>query len=184
MAARSDAPFGFKPWGTILRKNRYTVTDARAAIFKYDMMAMTASGEVIAAPAGDRTAVLGSAVALLDSNMVPTTYIAEEGNGYAIICDDPNQLYLVQEDLDSATLNYYDVGNQLNLISTHAGVTGTGRSRMEIDSSDISTDNHAQFKLVACHRDDRKESYASTHSRRWIVRANVHFLEGAGASGI
>ena len=180
--ARSDAPFGFKPWGTILRKTVYPVTAAATVMFKYDMAKAAAGGDMDAGTAGDGTFLRGAILACFDSNMVPTTYIADSGSGYVLVADDPNQLYIVQEDLAGASLGLADIGQNLNLISTHRGNTSTGLSKMEIDSSDKSAQHNAQFKIVACHPEDRLTS-AAAHYRRWIVSLNYSDL-GHQASGV
>lgn len=180
--ARADAPFGFKPYGTILRKQLYPVNAAATVMFKYDMVKVSANGDVDAATAGDGTFLRGSILACFDSDMVPQTYIADSGTGYVLVADDPNQLYIAQEDLAGATLGLADRGQNLNLISTHRGNTSTGISKMELDSSDKSAQHNAQFKIIDCHRDDAKIS-AANHYRRWIVSLNYSDL-GHQASGV
>lgn len=180
--ARGDAPFGFKPWGTILRKQLYPVNAAATVMFKYDMAKQSANGDLDAGTAGDGVFLRGSILACFDSSMLPTTYIADSATGYVLVADDPNQLYVVQEDLSGASLALTDVGQNLNLISTHRGNTTTGISKMEIDSSDKSAQHNAQFKIIACHPEDKKTS-AAAHYRRWIVSLNYSDL-GHQASGV
>jgi hypothetical protein len=161
----------------------YKVTGTRAAMFKNDMVMMCATGTVTPYAPGGRVGAIGSVVGLLDSNKLPTTYIADAGNGYAIVCDDPSQLYLVQEDLTGATLGLADVGQNLDGISTHSGNTSTGVSKMEIDSSDKTIDQHAAFKILGCHPEDKLVS-AANHYRRWIVALNIPVTQGGAASGV
>jgi hypothetical protein len=181
--ARADAPFGFMPYGTILRKQEYAVNAAATALFKYDMVKLAAGGDVDRATAGDGTGLVGSVVGLLDSTKVPTTYIANSGTGYAIVCDDPDQLYIAQEDLSGASLGLVDRFQNANIIvSTTGGNRNTGRSTMELDST-TSAEHNAQMKIIdVCELDRNSEA---AHYRRWICRINCNALSGlVGASGI
>jgi hypothetical protein len=180
--ARSDAPFGFMPYGTVLRKQMYRVAAAATVMFKYDLVIRAAAGDVDAATIANRRLVLGTVLACFDNNKLPKEYIADSGSGYVLVADDPNQLYIAQEDLTGATLGLADRGLNAAFISTHRGNTTTGRSKMEIDSSSAAASRALQLNIIDCHRDDALES-ATSHYRRWICKINWAAL-GGQASGV
>ena len=94
---------------------------------------------------GGSGAAIGAVIGCYDKNMKPALYIAssETGDGtvagYVMVADDPEQLYVAQEDGDTSSLNIYAVALNAAAIATHAGSTGTGLSGMEIDSSSAAT---------------------------------------------
>lgn len=63
----------------------------------------------------------------------------------AIVCDDPGAIYNIQ---CNGTVAVTDVGNNANLIYTHAGSTTSGLSGAELSDSGITTTNTLQLKIL------------------------------------
>lgn len=188
--ASTDAPSGFTPYGDVKCANAYAlVTSYGTAVFIGD--AMEIGGTAITTKlfgtiqnaqveeTGAKGSMLGAVVGLLDSNGSPVNTIAAttvgDGTvaGYAMIIDDPNQRYLVQEDGDTASLVVANIGNNIDGISTHAGDTDTGLSKMELDSDTVNTTSTLAWKLLGVHPDDTISSDASAGTNcRFIVMPN------------
>ena len=141
---------------------------------------------------GDPVKYAGSA----DSDGVPTVAVATAGDAccgvivgftadkdyedqthrtastarYALVADDPNQLFLVQEDSVGGDLAATNVGQNINFIFAGTNTT-TGASGVELDSSSAATTATLQAKLVGLDR--RPDNEIGTNAD-WIVKINNH----------
>ena len=195
-----DAPFGFLPYGPVLRANLYAVQTApTVAIYhndivqhggtglatKYGTMPIIDDGQN---PDG-RAHLLGSVIAIFDDDMAPVNYLAalEAGDGtiagYVMVADHPNQLFLAAEDGDTNAIELSEIGFNANIITTHAGNTYTGVSKQEIDSSSAAADETTNLQLIRPHEDDTVED-DTTPNARWIVRIVEHAFASNDGTGI
>lgn len=203
MSVNQDRPNGFTPVGTMSGSpwNGYVrlyETDASegTGIFVGDAVTLEADGNI--APATNAEVILGVCVGVLPhmpaktsgkldnflSSTSPTllpTYSAASTLGTIMVAIGPDVLYEVQEDGVTDPVEMADIGSNVNLITTHAGSTTTGRSGMEIDS-DSHTTGTAQFRLVdIVDRPDNEQGDVNSggvdgDNCRWIVRINEnHF---------
>jgi len=198
----TDAAFGFQPYGPVLRANLYAVPTAPTVyIFHNDIVVHGGSG--VSTPQGylpiiedgsvpDSTAfILGSVLSVYDENMEPALYITigEVGNstiaGYVLVADDPNQLYIAQEDGGGNAIDVAEMGNNIDLIAGTfcAGNTYTGIGKMELDSDSAGAAAALQFKLIRPHEDDTIDVDATPYNR-WIVSVNEHFFHDVVGIGI
>lgn len=188
--ASTDAPFGFQPYGELKSANIYAiVTEYATAVYSGD--AAEIGGTAITTKlfgtiqnmqveeTGAAGSILGSVLALFDSDGVPTSYIAAatvgDGTvaGYALVADHPLQRYLVREDGDTSSIVVANIGLNVEGISTHTGDTNTGRSKMEIDSSSVATTGTLAWKLLGVHPDDSiSAAGAAGNHCRFIVMPN------------
>ena len=188
--ASTDAPFGFMPYGDILRANWYAiVTEYATAVHVGD--AAEIGGTAITTKrrgtiqnmqveeTGAAGSMLGSVLSLEDSSGVPVSYLAAstvgDGTvaGYALISDHPQQVYIAQEDGDTSSIVAANIGLNVEGISTHSGDTNTGRSKMELDSSSVATTGTLAWKLIGVHPDDSISSAgAAGNHARFIVMVN------------
>lgn len=196
--ANIDKPFGFIPYGNVLRAEWYPlVTSNATACHAGDLMGAVNTGlvckvfdgdtrmSVISQYAGAAGDIMGVCLGILDSNGDPLLYlpVTTTGDsvvaGYALIADHPNQTFLVQEDGDTTPIAAASVGLNCNAISTHAGLTTTGRSRMELDSDSVLTTATLAMRIVQSYKGD---TVASAYCR-WIVivNPNCHFYSSATA---
>lgn len=186
MANRADAPFGFEPCGPLLHAGYYPITTAGANVFKHDLMSIDSSGDVArSGAAGNAHVILGSVIALFDSNGLPTTYLAAAASGFALIADDPMQEFVAQEDTTGDPLELADRGSNCDFCDDTAGDTDTGLSGMEIDSSEHNTTATTDLRIVRQYDSDNDtiSATAATSYVRWVVKINAH-ANGTGTGGI
>ena len=190
--ANTDFAFGLAPWGKVLRTTMYCIPTAPAmAIYHQAMVEHT--GTAIAAKYGNMVAVLpeetgaaqsilGSILAIFDENMDPVKYIAASSAGdgtvagYVLVADDPQQLYVAQEDSTGGSIALASAGLCVDMAGT-AGSTSTGLSTAELDSSTAAGTATLALKLIAPHPDDT----AASANCRWIVSVNSGFYNLATA---
>ena len=163
--ANSDAPSGFKPikhlngnpWNGKVNVYYIPATDATAT-FVGDAVKSTGSATsdglyptVAQAAAGD--AIRGIVVGFSDQPYVSVNtdnlnekYRAASVARYAFVVDDPDVIFEVQEDSDGGSIAAASVGLSCDFV-VGSGSTVTGKSGMEIDSSDVAT-AAGQFKLL------------------------------------
>ena len=188
--ATIDAPFGLRPWGDVLHCSMYAIqTTPTTNTFVGDLMVRSAGSlltphmgqllEVIVQGAGAAGATVGACLALFDDHMKPVSHMittdAGDGTiaGYALIADHPDQEYIMAEDGDTASIAAASVGLNADCISTHAGDTTTGRSKMEIDSDSAAVTISLAVKILGVHPEDTiSAAGAAGNHCRFIVKIN------------
>lgn len=198
--ANTDAPFGFKPWGTVLRANLYPVQTAPTInVMVQDMVhgALTSiasarlgyapiieDANIIPATPGDDAKIMGAVLSCFDENMVPTPYIAagEVGDGttagYVLLADHPDQMFYAQEDGDTNAIAAADLMLNFDIYSPalSAGTTSTGISLQEIDSDSHNTTVTIALKVIKMAFP--LQDTIGSAGCRWVVQVNhaAHFL--------
>lgn len=193
--ANTDAPFGFRPWGEVLRARLYAVQTAPTInVMTNDMvhggltglactggrgiMMIIEDANIIPATPGDACMLIGSVLSCFDENMVPTPYIAagEVGDGtvagYVLVADHPDQQYVAQEDGDTAAIVVADLGLNFDIYSPalSAGNTYTGISKQEIDSDSHNTTVTIALKLMNMAYPEIDE--LGSAGCRWVCQIN------------
>ena len=192
-----DAPFGFIPYGPVIRANMYAiVTNVSVAVARGSLMENVGTAlltpkmgylqQAASKETGADGDIIGACLATFDEDMNPCFYIAATttGNstiaGYALIADSPDQLYLAQEDGDGSSLAAADVGLNVQAVGTTIDTT-RGIALMEVDSSSKATTNTHALKLVGLHPDDTIYAAAAAGGHaRCIVKVNSAYM-GNGA---
>ena len=194
--ANNDAPFGFQPFGNVLRAQYYAVPTAPTInVFPGDMvmcglaslactgghgeMMIIEDGEIVPATPGDNFAILGAVLGCFDENMLPTPYIAatEVGDGtvagYVLVADHPDQMFVAQEDGDTAAIASADIGLNFDIYSPalSAGNTTTGRSKQEIDSNSHNTTVTIALKLYKMAYPN--QDTVGSAGCRWVCAVNA-----------
>lgn len=105
-----------------------------------------------------------------DKDYEDNTYRVASTARYAIVADDPNELFVVQEDSDGGALAATNVGQNATLIFGGTNTT-TGASGVEIDSSTAATTATLQVKLI---RLDRRPDNEIGTNADWVVKINNH----------
>ncbi len=187
----ADAPFGFKlisPFMPQYIEYYPVVTAFGTSVFKQDLVGATADqvGRVCGAlgdnrvdlrvvTAGVAGEIFGVVQGTYDSDMFPTMYFlaatAGDGviGGYLGVNIDPNAFYMVQEDSDTNAITATEGGQNVDAISTHAGNTLTGVSKMEIDSTSAAVTATLACKLIRAATGE----VVTTDNTNWIVKINA-----------
>lgn len=128
---------------------------------------------VIVAGATDTTLV-GVVVGFLPlQTNLETLHRAASTNRIALVVDAPDVVFEIQEDSDGGALAATAVGNNFDTVYT-AGSTTTGRSAVELDSSDTSGTSTAQLRLLGL---SKKPGNAIGTNAVWDVVINEHFFK-------
>lgn len=187
--SNTDRPFGFQPWGPVLRANLYAVQTAPTInicvndLVEHGLTSVTtAHGQMPilddAAVPDSGSALLGGVLACFDEDMCPCNYIAagEAGDGtvagYVLVADHPEQLFVAQEDGDTTPIAAASIGLNADIISGTlcAPNATTGLSTQEIDSNTVNTTTALNVQILFAHPDD---TIASANCR-FIVKINEH----------
>lgn len=189
--ANLDTPFGFKPvkhlngnpWNG--KTNVYYIpsTDG-TAVFKGDAVKSAGSADttgkyptVTQATAG--AAVRGVVVGFGDNPYTMThpdtpnrDYRPASTAMYAFVVDDPQVIFEVQEDSDANSITAAMVGLSTNFV-VGTGSTVTGKSAMELDSSDTATDTAGNCRILRLV--DREDNELGNYAK-WEVLFGEHEL--------
>ena len=200
--ANRNAPFGLSPFGYLNgspwngQARMYCIpsSDATNAYAIGDPVVLAGSADtkgiptVTLATAGYGNAVTGVIVgaggivyggpganpANLNTTVVPVT---KAQNYYVLVADDPNILFMAQEDSVGNNLAATDVGNNIDLV---AGTNSGYLSGWMIDSSTANTGNTRQLQLMQFVQ--TPDNAIGTYGR-WVVRINNHSYR-SGTTGV
>ena len=189
--ANTDTPFGFKPvkhlngspWNG--KANVYYIPSTdNTAVFVGDAVkgagAADTTGKyptVTQATAG--AAVIGVVIGFGDNPYTMThpdtpnrSYRPAATAMYAFVVDDPQVIFEVQEDSDANSITAAMVGLSTNFV-VGSGSTVTGKSAMELDSSDTATDTAGNCRILrlANREDNDLGDYA-----KWEILFGEHEL--------
>lgn len=131
--ANKDQIVGFRPHGKARSASSYTTS---AVVYPGDAVQMDNAGLV--APAAASSTILGVAL----------SYAASGGT--CLVCDDPDQVYVVQAD-DGTVATQAAVGLNYN-ITVGTASTLYKRSAMELDASTGATDSTLPLRLLGVQR--------------------------------
>jgi len=187
--ANTDTPMGFKP----VRYLNGSAYDGKArvcyvpatdstAIGLYDLV--TPAGEsssdgkylIVARSAATETDILGSVIGFgttphmaFDPDTLSRSYRPASTAMYVWVADDPDLLFVAQDDGDTTTLATTDVGRNLDIVVANCSTT-TGLSAMELDASDIK-DATAQIRIEGVYDEPGNTAGANC---KWLCRINEH----------
>ena len=188
--ANVDKPSGFRPirylngapYNGAVTKYVFPAADATNS-FIGDVVKITSIGDATTglrsiAVCASTEAAVGVLVGLEadPTNLNTPVYRAASTRRVAYVADDPNLLFVVQEDGDTDPLEMVDAGLNVNLLATE-GSTVTGQSAMEINSNTESTVATLPLKLVEpLQSPDNELASAGNAYTRWVVKINNHQL--------
>lgn len=198
--ANSDAPRGLTPVGTLsgapwTDSVRAFYCDSATAIYVGDMvkgnstsgaagktvygMDMEGVESVEVAGATDNL-LYGVVVGFSPLQTDPTKlYRGVSEDRIAYVCTDPLTIYEIQEDSDANNIAVTQVGHNFDTVYA-AGSATTGRSAVEIDSSDTTASSTAQLRLLGLVK---RPDNALGANAKWLVVINEHaFKSTTGTS--
>jgi len=193
IAARGGLlPLNFSPGGGTFRRTLYRLTtSATAAVYIGQPMDLDANGRVVPAGIADNSPVLGPVVGFMDTNKsgLPSnlTSLSQEGyldgnvDAYCVIADDPNQIFVIQEDTGGTALAEGDIGDTIDMVPrTSSGSSVTGKSTFEADASTVAGDTGGQLRVLglADYMNNDGTSNAWGDYAKLMVKINHHRLGG------
>jgi len=190
--ANQDSPSGLKPvkhlngnpWNGVANMYSIPVGNA-AAIFIGDAVVSEGSADAtgkypsiagyVSGGGNLRGVVIGFSdqpFMAFDTSDLDRKYCPATTAMYALVVDDPDVIFEIQEDNDSGGLAATEVGGNADIAVT-AGNTASGISGMELDSSGVSTTAEAQLRImgVVNREDNELGDYC-----KWLVKINEHEL--------
>lgn len=173
--ANVDAPFGFRPVrvegsSEIPVTTYYVPASDGTALFIGDPVILTGSSDsngvaaVTRATAGSSSYVTGVVVAVKPVTDESTIYREASTERYVVVADNPYQVFEVQQDSDSATPAVTDVGNTVDFIAA-AGDTVYGKSKFELDTSNIGTGDQFVIEGFVQSSDNEVGNFAKVYGR-------------------
>ena len=98
----------------------------------------------------------------------------------ALVCDDPNVVFEVQEDASTTPIAAASIGLNV-MFSTTAGSTVTGTSGMEIISTQVATTTTHPLRIIGLSKrvdNNLNTGGAGTDKAKFLVRFNQHAFKG------
>lgn len=151
------------------------------------MTGLTATIGIVVGFAGPAVSGLASNAPFLDvSDITPPTSGQQSGDRYAIVADNPNQQYYIQEDTGGTALVIGDAGSGYDLV--YRGPTGTstngdsnsGWANVELDRSTVVTGTGVfvqALRLMEVPNSDGSLN-APGNFAKWVVKPLQHRWNG------
>jgi len=187
--ANVDSAFGLKPYeglspsGAIPQARKYLInpSDYGTTIYQGDLVKFN-GGYIEQAGVSDANIVgvfngvhYQSSDGPVWSNFYTASTTASSGDIEVYIYDDPNTLFTIQGDSDTASTQAA-VGKNADTVGT-GGSTTTGLSSRELDVSTLATTAGLQLKVVGVVDNENNGTIAGTHANL-IVQINEHAYKG------
>ena len=194
--ANIDAAFGLRPIakvgsapGGTTGTTKYSIADNQGtAIFTGDPVKYKNDGPVEVATAGDASCGVFMGCFYTDPTTSKPTFrnhfpaSLSPGDAIAFVADDPDQLFIAQQDSDGSNLVAADLNLNADLVFG-AGSTTTGMSGVEIDSSTKNTTAALQVRLIDFY--DVPSNDATANNSVIVVKINNHQLGShTGTAGV
>jgi hypothetical protein len=189
--ANVDKAFGLRPLGNLSatgaqKQYGYLIADNQSgAIYQGDLVTLK-DGYVIQFNPATHTAALGvfNGCNYIDpttgkptwKNYYPGSVNITQGTINADVLDDPNQLFIIQNDETSAVTDY---GKNADVV-VGTGNSTTGVSGMELDTSTIATTAALNLKVIGLYNvpGNTVGEFAVV-----VVKINEHLYGSAGVAG-
>ena len=178
----TNAPFGFMPAdGATARIGYYSKLTSTPAIFAGDMLKLNSSGQVVPVTAITDVMIIGVAAESVASGSTTT----------CAVYDDPDQLFVCQEDSVGTAMSQSLVGNVADITGFTPGTAAQvtrNRSIMQLDTSTALSAPAAgsgPLKIVRLHEVETSGFPSAAGSpRKVVVSISPAFHYFASASGV
>lgn len=128
--------------------------------------------EINKATAGDDNPITGVVVGFLaDFDNTTLNYNPASTERIAVVADNPDQRFEIQEETAGTVLAATSVGLNANVVYAESGSTATGISGAELDTSTPAST--ATFQLKILRLVDRADNAIGQHAK-WEVKINRH----------
>ena len=176
--ANVDNPCGFRPFMQDGKTPRITkcfhTSGDSTGIFIGDPVVKTGTARANT----DATMIVAAAGATGVATGVALNYVAGSANGDVYVYDDPQQVFVIQDD-NSKTSAVTMIGSNASLLAT-AGHTTSGQSRYELNTTTEATTATLTAKIIGI---DKRVDNAIGANCDWLVRINTA-TEAANTLGI
>ena len=181
LRANTDAAFGFAPYDGVKRISQYSKLSSTAAIFAGDVVLLNSSGQVQSAATITDRAIVGVAAESIASGSTTT----------CMVYDDPDQLFVAQDDSVGTALAQTHIGNQFSITGFTPGTAAQvtrNRSIMQVDTSTAAAGTEGTLNqavmVVGLHPIESGFPSAASNPRKVIVRFNPAYHIFATSSGV
>lgn len=191
--ANSDAPFGAKVLGQNGgafngQVNRYSIPSSDSVIHAVgDIVKLGGTADSDGIPTVTRVAAGDTPVGIIVGFDWPDRtyedlpdYRPASTTCYALVADDPNVEFVIQEDSVGGALAATNVGQNADVIVANANST-TGASQIELDSSTAATTSTLVLNIKRLHQTADNEIGTNAN---WVCGFNVHQFGSVGTDGI
>ena len=193
--ANIDQAFGLRPIGKVgsapggtTGTTKYSIASGAGAMFTGDIVKQAATGTIVQGTAGAAARGVFMGCFYTDpstskprwNNTFPNGTVASDA--IAFVADDPDQLFICQQDSVASEIVASDLNLNANLV-IGTGSTTTGISGTEIDSSSKNTTATLNVKLIDFY--DTPSNDATASNSILVVKINNHELNsGTGTDGL
>ena len=184
---RPIAKVGSAPGGTT-GTTKYSIASGASGLFTGDPVKQGNDGNIVIATAGDAIRGVFMGCFYTDPGTSKPRFNNTFPNGtgasdaIAFVADDPDQLFICQQDSVASEIVAADLNLNANLV-IGTGSTTTGISGTEIDSSSKNTTATLNVKLIDFY--DTPSNDATASNSVLVVKINNHELNsGTGTDGI
>lgn len=173
-----------QPYGNI-RCNYYEAATG-TAFYMYQPVDLDANGRVVVSAASNSSYILGSVVGMADDAFGP---ISDSYSGYIpanpasvnsaglveiLVADDPQQLFVIEEDTGGSVLDAQAIGaGALFTYTATTGSTVSGIANVVLDRSTIAATTDMTLRIVK--KLDKPDNAYGNYCK-WIVSINRHRL--------
>ena len=184
---RPIAKVGSTPGGTT-GTTKYRITSGAGGMFTGDIVKQANDGSIVQGTAGDAARGVFMGCFYTDpstskprfNNTFPNGTAASDA--IAFVADDPDQLFIAQQDSAVSNIVVADLNLNADLI-VGTGSTTNGISGMEIDSSSKNTTATLNVKLIDFY--DVPSNDATANNSVFVVKINNHDMSGGtGTAGL
>lgn len=182
-----------QPYGN-MRVNYY-IANTAVNIFIGQLVALNNSGQVQIVPVGANQPAIGVAVGFLDTTLsgppsgvtvlTQGGYLPSSTDAYVAVTNDPQQMYLIEEDTGSTALTTAAIGAAGDFIYiAQTGSTVTGLSNTVLDRSTVAADTAGLLQLLQVQNIINQDGTVNVPGDycKWVVRIANHQLNGTKLS--
>jgi hypothetical protein len=188
--ANADRPFGAKPVGQNGgafngQVNRYYIPATDSTIMAVgDIVKLAGSADADGIPTVTRAAATNTPVGIIVGFDWPDRtyednpqYKPASVEAYALVADDPNVKFIIQED---GAIVAASVGLNTDILVANANSV-TGQSQVELDSSEVNTTSTLVVRIESLYQ---VANNAIGTNAVWVCGFNVHQFGSVGVAGV
>ncbi len=182
--ANIDAPRGFTPinldWSRVHRyyKSAAVILGVGDPVIR-SANSSDPEGYSSVTRATTGAAITGVIVAIEPNATRTTKHLASADTGYVLVADHPMQEFLVQDNGGASGLIITQIGQHIDSVTAIDADTTTGRSKYELDTEAVATDN----TWVLVRKNDMPDNAVGANCD-WIVKPNLHTECNASATNV